>query len=57
MKTWKKTLTKEAKYLLNEALYLRLEQNGVTKQQERLLKSLIKTMGGGTDTNIQWVCS
>jgi hypothetical protein len=53
----KKTLTKEAKYLLSEALYLRLEQNGVTKQQERLLKSLISAMGAGVDTNIQWICN
>mgnify|MGYP003674949762 CR=1 FL=1 len=53
----KKTLTKEAKLLLNEALYRRLDDKHNTPQQNKLLKSLIKAMGDGTDTNIQWICS
>tara|TARA_R100001369_G_scaffold4312_3_gene12564 strand:- start:1493 stop:1657 length:165 start_codon:yes stop_codon:yes gene_type:complete len=52
----KKTLTTEAKNLLNEALYLRLEQNGTNPQQKNLLNSLIKAMGEGSGTDIQWIC-
>ena len=52
----KKTLTTEAKHLLNEALYLRLKQDNITPQQTKLLNSLISAMGGGTDTKIQWIC-
>lgn len=52
----KKTLTREAKYLLNEALHLRLEQYGTNPQQKKLLNSLIKAMGESTGTDIQWIC-
>ena len=53
----KKTLTTEAKNLLNEALYLRLEQGGTNPQQKKLLNSLINAMGQGSDTDIQWITS
>lgn len=52
----KKTLTTEAKTLLNEALYLRLNQDGTNPQQKKLLNSLIEAMGNGSDTDIQWIC-
>ena len=53
----KKTLTREAKHLLSEALYIRREQKGITPQQYKLLTSLINAMGAGSDTNIQWICN
>ncbi len=53
----KKTLTTEAKNLLNEALYLRLEHCGTNPQQKKLLNSLINAMGQGSDTDIQWITS
>tara|TARA_R100000541_G_scaffold640_4_gene4099 strand:+ start:2665 stop:2829 length:165 start_codon:yes stop_codon:yes gene_type:complete len=53
----KKTLTTEAKNLLNEALYLRLDQDGTSPQQKKLLNSLIEAMGQGSNINIQWICN
>ena len=51
----KKTLTKEAKCLLNEALYMRRNQKDVTSQQYKLLTSMIDAMGIGADTKIKWI--
>tara|TARA_R110001632_G_scaffold219607_1_gene349189 strand:+ start:41 stop:259 length:219 start_codon:yes stop_codon:yes gene_type:complete len=55
MKTFKKTLTKEAKTLLCEALFNRYYQADTTVQQEKLLQSLILMLGQGNDTYVQWI--
>ena len=55
MKTFKKTLTKEAKTLLCEALFTRYSQSDSTAQQKKLLQSLILMLGQGNDTYVQWI--
>jgi len=54
-KYFKKTLTKEAKLLLHEALCDRFEQSGTSKQQKKLLQSLVKMLGQGSDTYVQLI--
>ena len=40
-----------------KALYLRLDQDGTSPQQKKLLNSLIEAMGQGSNINIQWICN